>query len=207
MSETESAGSLASQWAQLVVLAVLAWLVAVVPGGLAGAAVCQLLTAQFRATYGVTPDALGCAVPGVAAWALVGAVLFGCAVWWGSGRGFPHASPQLNRWMLGVASASFILPAVAFLVMGVQPNSEDRGWILGAGMAYLGAVLFALAGARRRNALGPWASAATAIFIAVPTLLYPVHHAFGIAVVTPLVAPGLGLSLAALFTSSKSLAR
>ncbi len=205
MSETESQSSLATQWGQLVALALLAWFVAIVPGVLGGAVACQRATAEFRATYGVTPDLLGCAVPGAATWSLVGAVFFGFAVWWGSGRGFPRAGQRLGRSMLGVASASFSLPAVAFLVMGVQPGSEDRGWVLGAGVAYLGAVLSALAGARRGKALAPLASAA-AVFVAVPTLLYPVHHAFGIAVATPIIAPGLGLALATVLTSPRSLA-
>lgn len=137
MAEELPQDSLAAQWGQLAVLGLLAWFLGVVPGALAGAVVCQQIHEQYRAAYGVTPDGLGCAVPGATSWALSTVVIFALAVWWGSGRGLPPARLRLGRSMLGVAAAWFVVPAVAFLVVGAQPDTEDKAWVLGAGMAYL----------------------------------------------------------------------
>ena len=202
--EDEEQDSLASHWGQLAALGLVAWIVAVVPAGLVGAVVCGRIQDRFRATNGFAPDGLGCAVPGYSAWALSGAILFAVAVWWGSGWGHPLSRQRLGRSMLGVASVWFIVPAVAFLAVGANPASADRTWVLTIGGSYLAAVLCAVAGAWRGRSLLPMASMAAAILAAAPTLLLAVHEVFGVAVATVLIAPGLGLALAAALTTPRA---
>lgn len=204
MAEDLPEDSLASYWGQLAVLGLLACFVAMFPGGLAGAAVCGRIYEQYRAAYGVTPDGLGCAVPGAASWALSAAVIFALVVWWGSGRGFPPARLRLGRSMLAVASAWFVVPAVVFLVVGAQPDTEDRAWVLGAGMAYLVASLCAGMGAWPARILVRPAAAVVTVLGVAPTLLFPVHEMFGVLVAAVLTAPALGLAFAAALSSPKS---
>ena len=204
MAEEMPQDSLAAHWGQLVVLGLLAWFLGVFPGALAGAVVCQQIHEQYRAAYGVTPDGLGCAVPGATSWALSTVVIFALAVWWGSGRGLPPARLRLGRSMLGVAAAWFVVPAVAFLVVGAQPDTEDKAWVLGAGMAYLIASLSAGIGAWPTRNLAKPAAAFATLFAAAPPLLYLVHEVFGILVAAVLAAPALGLAFAAALSSPRS---
>lgn len=205
MAEDRYEDSLAAYWAQLAVLAMAAWFVALFPAGFAGAVVCERIQERFRAIHGFSPDGLGCAVPGAATWSLCGAILFAVAVWWGSGRGYPPARLRLGRSMLGVASAWFVIPAVAFIAVAANPGSAERAWVLCIGLVYLAAVLSAVAGAWRGRGLVLLASTAAAVLAAAPTILYPVHEVFGVAVATPIIAPGLGLALAAALTSPRLL--
>ena len=204
MAEEMPQDSLAAHWGQLVVLGLLAWFLGVFPGALAGAVVCQQIHEQYRAAYGVTPDGLGCAVPGATSWALSTVVIFALAVWWGSGRGFPSARLRLGRSMLGVAAAWLVVPAVVFLVVGAQPDTEDRAWVLGAGTAYLAATFCAGIGAWPTGNLAKPAAAFATLFAAAPPLLYLVHEVFGILVAAVLAAPALGLAFAATLSSPKT---
>lgn len=204
MAEELPQDSLAAHWGQLAVLGLLAWFVAVIPGALVGAGVCERIHEQYRAAYGVTPDGLGCAVPGAVSWALSTVVIFALAVWWGSGRGFPPARLRLGRSMLAVASAWFVVPAAIFLVVGAQPDTEDKAWVLGAGTAYFVASLCAASGARPARSLAKPAAALATVLAAAPMLLFPVHEIFGVLVATVLAAPALGLAFAAALSSPKT---
>ncbi|WP_010539737.1 hypothetical protein [Dietzia alimentaria] len=204
MAEEVPHDSLPAQWAQLAVLGLLAWFVAMLRGALAGAAVCQRIQERYRAAYGVTPDGLGCAVPGAASWALSAVVIFAVAVWWGSGRGFPTARLRLGRSMLTVAGVWFVVPAVVFFVSGTQTGTEDRAWVLGIGMAYLVASLSAGVGAWPAGILLKPAAAFATLFAGAPMLLYPVHEMFGVLVACVLTAPALGLAFAAALSSPSS---
>lgn len=197
MAEDVPQDSLASFWAQLAVLGLLACFIAMFPGGLAGAAVCGRIQEEYRAAHGVTPDGLGCAVPGAVSWALSAAAIFALAVWWGSGRGFPSARLLLGRSMLGVVSVWFIAPALILLVVAAQPDTADRDWMFGVGASYSVATLCAGIGALRGGALVAPAAAAATVFGLSPILLYPVHEVFGVLITTVLTAPALGLALAA----------
>lgn len=205
MTARETRTSIAAQWGQLAAIALLAWFVALFPGAAAGAVLCEHLQAEFRALHGVTPDGLGCAVPGAATWALTGALIFALAVWWGSGGRYPRARHQLARSMLGVAAAGLVLPAAAFLVVGAQSASADRTWVLGTGVAYLVAVLSAVVGAWRGAAVIRATATAATVCAAAPSALYLVHHVFGVAVVTPVIAPGFALALAAALTAPRGI--
>lgn len=204
MAEDQPQDSLAAHWAQLAVIGLLAWLVGAIPGVLAGAAVCQRIHEQYRATYGVTPDGLGCAVPGAASWALSTVVIFALAVWWGSNRDIPLARLRLGRSMLAVASAWFVVPAVVFLVVGAQPGTEDRAWVLGAGTAYFTATVCAGIGAWPTRHLAKPAAAVATLFATAPILFFPVHKVFGVLVAVVLTAPALGLAFAAALSSTRS---
>lgn len=204
MAEDLPQESLAAHWGQLAVLGLLAWFVAMIPGALAGVVVCERIHERYRSAYGITPDGLGCAVPGATSWALSTVVIFALAVWWGSGRGFPHARLRLGRSMLAVAAAWFVVPAVVFIVVGAQPDTEDRAWVLGAGMAYLVASLCAGIGAWPTTILvKPAAALATVLGVAL-MLLYPVHEVFGVLVAAVLTAPALGLAFASALSSPRS---
>lgn len=204
MAEDMPQDSLAAHWGQLAVLGLLAWFVAVIPGAPVGAGVCERIHEQHRAAYGVTPNGIGCAVPGAVSWALSTVVIFALAVWWGSGRGFPTARLRLGRSMLAVASAWFVIPAAIFLVVGAQPDTEDKAWVLGAGTAYLVASLCAASGARPARSLAKPAAALATVLAAAPMLLFPVHEIFGVLVATVLTAPAIGLAFAAALSSPKS---
>lgn len=204
MAEELPQDSLAAHWGQLAVLGLLAWFVAVIPGALVGAGVCEQIHERYRAAYGVTPGGIGCAVPGAVSWALFTVVIFALAVWWGSGRGFPTARLRLGRSMLAVASAWFLLPAVVFLIVGAQPGTEDKTWVLGAGTAYLLASLCAGIGAWPARSLAKPAAALATVLAAAPMLLFPVHEMFGVLVATVLTAPAIGLAFAAALSSPRS---
>lgn len=204
MAKNEPQESLASHWGQLAVLGLVALLVAIVPAVFAGSVVCDQLSKRYRAEHGVTPDLQGCAVPGVATWALCAAVIFAFAVWWGSGRGYPPARLRLGRSMLVVASAWFAIPAVIFLIAGARAGITDREWVVGTGAAFFVAAVLAVVGAWRGESLVTSTAAASSIFVVSPMLLYPLHEMFGVLVATVVIAPGLGLALATALTSPRS---